>query len=95
MCVCVSLEPQLQQLTGGYPQHSTAGGNEVRLDISAHDGIFRLKSFQSEWQSICKYRTFQSLWNQQKKGKERNNERILLIERGSFTPLVMLHLEIK
>ena len=29
-----------------------------------------------------------------KKGKERNNERILLIERGSFTPLVMLHLEI-
>ena len=30
-----------------------------------------------------------------KKGKERNNERILLIERGSFTPLVMLHLEIK
>ena len=30
-----------------------------------------------------------------KKGKEKNNERSLLIERGSFTPLVMLHLEIK
>ena len=29
------VEPQLQQLTGEYLQHSTASGNEVRLDISA------------------------------------------------------------
>ena len=27
-------QPQLQQLTGEYLQHSTAAGNEVRLDIS-------------------------------------------------------------
>ena len=29
------VEPQLHQLTGKYHQHSTAAGNEVRLDISA------------------------------------------------------------
>ena len=30
------MDPQLQQLTDEYLQHSTAAGNEVRLDISAH-----------------------------------------------------------
>ena len=31
----MKVEPQLQQLTREYLQHSTAAGNEVRLDISA------------------------------------------------------------
>ena len=35
VCKDVRVEPQLQQLTGEYLQHSTAAGNEVRLDISA------------------------------------------------------------
>ena len=30
------VEPQLQQFTGKYLQHSIAAGNEVRLDNSAH-----------------------------------------------------------
>ena len=34
------VEPQLQQLTGEYLQHSTVAGNEVRLDISAR-GFWR------------------------------------------------------
>ena len=36
VCKDVCVEPQLQQLTGEYLQHSTAAGNEIRLDISAH-----------------------------------------------------------
>ena len=36
VCKDVCVEPQLQQLTGEYLQHSTAAGNEVRLGISAH-----------------------------------------------------------
>ena len=35
VCKDVRVEPQLQKLTGEYLQHSTAPGNEVRLDISA------------------------------------------------------------
>ena len=35
VCKDVRVEPQLQQLRGEYLQHSTAAGNEVRLDISA------------------------------------------------------------
>ena len=35
VCKDVRRRPQLQQLTGDYLQHSTAAGNEVRLDISA------------------------------------------------------------
>ena len=35
VCKDVRVEPQLQQLTGEHLQHSTAAGNEVRLDISA------------------------------------------------------------
>ena len=35
VCKDGRVEPQLQQLTGEYLQHSTAAGNEVRLDISA------------------------------------------------------------
>ena len=35
VCKDVRVEPQLQQLTGEYLQHSTAAGDEVRLDISA------------------------------------------------------------
>ena len=34
VCKDVRVEPQLQQLTGEYLQHSTAAGNEVRIDIS-------------------------------------------------------------
>ena len=32
VCKDVRVEPQLQQLTGEYLQHSTAAGSEVRLD---------------------------------------------------------------
>ena len=35
VCKDVRVEPQPQQLTGEYLQHSTATGNEVRLGISA------------------------------------------------------------
>ena len=35
VCKEVRVEPQLQQLTGEYLQHSTAPSNEVRLDIGA------------------------------------------------------------
>ena len=35
VCKDVRVEPQLQQLTGEYLQHSTAAGNEVRLGVSA------------------------------------------------------------
>ena len=35
VCKDVRVEPQLQQITSEYLQHSTAAGNEVRLDISA------------------------------------------------------------
>ena len=35
VCKDVRVEPQLQQLTVEYFQHSTAAGNEVRLDDSA------------------------------------------------------------
>ena len=35
VCKGLRVEPQLQQLTGEYLQHSAAAGDEVRLDISA------------------------------------------------------------
>ena len=37
VCKNVRVELQLQQLTGKYYQHSTAAGNEVRVDISTRE----------------------------------------------------------
>ena len=90
------VEPQLQQLTGGYLQSSTAVSNEVRRDINA------CEFWQAGQMAFLDVRVFNP--NAERYGnieltiayeinkKEKNktcNKRILQDQHVSFTPLVM------
>ena len=75
VCKDIRVEPQLQQLTCEILHSSTINGNEARLDICA-------KRYVN--QEISK--TYEV---NEKEKKKLYNEKILQIEHGSFTPLVM------
>ena len=81
------VEPQLQQLTGEYLQHSTAAGNEVRLDIRLDIIDVRVFNPNAKWCANIELSKAYKI--NEKEKKKTDNERILPVEDGSFTPLVM------
>ena len=91
------VEPQLQQLTGEYLQNSTAASNEVRLDISA-PGFWQagkmtfldVRIFNPNAKRYGNIELSNAYEKERKEKKKTYNKRILLVEHGSFTPLVML-----
>ena len=90
------VEPQLRQLTGEYLQHSTAAGNEVRLDVSAHGSwqagqmaFLDVRVFNPNAKRYANIEFSKAYEISKKEKKKTYNERILQVEHGSFTPLVM------
>ena len=90
------MEPQLQQLTGEYLKHSTAAGNEVRLDISARGfwqagqtEFLNVRVFDPNAKRYATIELSKAYEINEKEKKKTYNERILQVGHGSFTPLVI------
>ena len=90
------VEPQLQQITSEYLQHSTAAGNEVRLDISAlgfwqagQMAFLDVRIFNPNAKRDANIELSKAYEINEKEKKKTYNERILQVEHGSLTPLVM------
>ena len=86
----------MQQLTGESLQSHTARGNEVRLDICARGfweagqtACFGVRVFNPNATRYAKLELSKSYEINEKEKKKYYNERIMQIEHGSFTPLVM------
>ena len=97
VCKDVRVEPELQQLTDEYLQHSTAAGNEVRLDISAcgfwqagEMAFLDVRVFNPNTKQYANIELSKAYEIKEKEKKKTYNECILQVEHGSFTPLVML-----
>ena len=95
-CKDVHVELQLQQITGEYLQHSAAAGNEVRLDISAcgfwqagEMAFLDVRVFNPNAKRYANIELSKAYEINEKEKKKTYNERILQVEHGSFTPLVM------
>ena len=96
VCKDIPVEPQLQERAGEILHPSTITGNEVKLDICARAfwqagqmAFFDVRVFNptAKWYVIQEIpKTYEV--NEREK-KKLYNERILQIEHGSFTPLVM------
>ena len=90
------MEPQRQQITREYLQHSTAAGNEVRLAIIAH-GLLKagqmtfvdVRVFNPNAKRYANIELSKAYEINEKEKKKTYNERIIQVEHGSFTPLVM------
>ena len=96
VCKDVRVEPQLQQLTGEYLQHSTAAGNEVRLDISARGfwqagqmAFLDVRVFNPNAKRYANIELSKAYEINEKEKKKTYNERILQVEHRRFTTLVM------
>ena len=96
VCKDVRVEPQLQQLTSKYLQNSTAAGNEVRLYISARGfwqagqmAFLDVIVFNPNTKRYANKELSKAYEIDEKEKKKTYNERILQVEHGSFTPLVM------
>ena len=90
------MELQPQQLTGEYLQHSTAAGNEVRLDISARGfwqagqmAFLDVRVFNPNAKRYANIELSKAYEINEKEKKKTYNELILQAEHGSFTTLVM------
>ena len=97
VCKDVRVEPELQQLTDEYLQHSTAAGNEVRLDISAcgfwqagEMAFLDVRVFNPNTKQYANIELSKAYEIKEKEKKKTYNKCILQVEHGSFTPLVML-----
>ena len=96
VCKDVRVEPQIQQLTGEHLQHLTGAGNEVRLDISAR-GFLQAgqmafldgRVFNPNAKRYTNIELSKAYEINEKEKNKKYNERILQVEHGSFTPLVM------
>ena len=96
VCKDVRVEPQLQQITGEYIQHSTAAGNEVRHDISAREfwqtgqmAFLDVRFLNPNAKQYANIELSKAYQINEKEKKKTYNERILQVEHRSFTPLVM------
>ena len=96
VCKDIRVEPQLQQLTGEILHPSTITGNEARLDICAR-GFWQagqmafsdVRVFNPTAKRYVNQVISKTYGVNKKEKKKLYNERILQIEHGSFTPLVM------
>ena len=96
VCKDVRVEPQLQQLTGETFNSSAVTGNEARLDICARSfweagqiAFFDVRVFNPTAKRYANQEISKSYDINEKEKKKLYNERILQVEHGSFTPLVM------
>ena len=96
VCKDVRVEPQLQQLTGEYLQHSTAAGNEVKLDVSARGfwqagqmTLLDVRVFNPNAKRYANIGISKAYEINEKEKKKTYNERILQVEHGSFITLIM------
>ena len=92
----IRVEPFLQQLTGESFQNHTTRGNEVRLDIcvrgfweAGQAAFFGVRIFNTNATRHAKLELSKSYEIYEKEKKKYYKERIMQIEKGSFTPLVM------
>ena len=96
VCKDIRVEPQLQQLTGEILHPSTVNGNEARLDICARGfwqtgqmAFFDIRVFNPTAKRYVNQEISKAYEVNENEKKKLHNERILQIEHGSFTPLVM------
>ena len=96
VCKDVRVEPQLQPLTGEFFAPSTATGNEVRLDVCARGfwqtgqmAFFDVRVFNPNARRYAKQELSKTYQLNEKEKKRLYNERIMQVEHGTFTPLVM------
>ena len=92
VCKDIRVEPQLEELTGEILHPSTITGNEARLEICAR-GFWQADQMAFFDARVCKRYVNQEISKtyevNEREKKKLYNERILQIEHGSFTPLVM------
>ena len=96
VCKGIPVEPQLQELTAEILRPSTIAGNETRLDICATGfweagqmAFFDVRVFNPTATRYVNQEISKTYEVNEREKKKLYNERILQIERGSFTPLVM------
>ena len=96
VCKDVRVEPQLQPLASESFTPSTATGNEVRLDVCARGfwqagqiAFFDVMVFNPNARRYAKQELSKTYELNEKEKKCLYNERILQVEHGTFTPLVM------
>ena len=96
VCKDVQVEPQLQLWTGESFAPSTATGNEVRLDVCARGfwqgsqmAFFDVRVFNPSARRYAKQELSKTYKLNEKEKKRLHNERIMQVEHGTFTPLVM------
>ena len=93
VCKDVRVEPQLQPETFA---PSTATGNKVRLDVCARGfwqagqmTFFDVRVFNPNARRYAKQELSKTYQLNEKEKKRLYNERIMQVEHGTFTPLVM------
>ena len=96
VCKDIQVEPQLQEITGEILQPSTVTGNEARLDICARGfwqagqmAFFDVRVFNPTSKRYVNQEISKTYEVNEIEKKKLYKERILQIEHGSFTPLVM------
>ena len=96
VCEDVRVEPQLQPFTGESFAPSTATGNELRLDVCARGfwqadqmAFFDVRVFCANARRYAKQELSKTYQLNEKEKKHLCNERIMQVEHGTFTPLVM------
>ena len=90
------VESLLEQLTWESLQHHTARGNEVKLDVYAREfweagqiSFFNVRVFNLSTTRYVKLEPSKSYKINEKEKKRYYNERLMQIEDGSLTPLVL------
>ena len=90
------VEPQLQPLTGESFAPLTATGNEVRLDVCARGfwqagqmAFFNVREFNPNVRRCSKQGLSKTYQLNEKEKKLLYNKRIMQVQHGTFTPLVM------
>ena len=97
VCKDVRLEPQLQQLTGEVFNQNTANvSDEARCDVSARGfwtagqvAFLDIRVFNPTANRYANQSPAKSYEVNEKEKKRSYNERILQVEHGSFTPIVL------
>ena len=92
VCEDLCVEPQLQQFTVKFLQHSTAAGNEVRLDISVRGfweagqmAFLDVRVFNPNAKRYANIELSKAYEINEKEKKKTYNKRILRVEHGGMS----------
>ena len=98
VCPSVSIEPIFQPLTGEQLQYQTVNTeDDARADISAQGfwgnkqqrAFFDVRVFNALPPSYCKSSMTAVYWRNENEKRQAYEQRIIDVEHGSFTPLVL------